>query len=148
MSRLVINDLVLPVVIRILGRNGVNVPSYADIRDDTLLNYLEEECAKNFGIRGQAGDCPDLRRALDEAIARDPQGFEEYIKIVLNRYIALRVDLAKSVKVTDEQKARVIKQIICGEGSGSNDDLSPPDRFTEFRKRQKKNPLYRWVKEN
>ena len=49
MSKTVITDLVLPIIVKQLELMGHSVPTYADIQDETLLEYFEQELNKERG---------------------------------------------------------------------------------------------------
>jgi len=114
MSKKVIHDLVLPIVLRRLQKMGVNYPSYAVIHDEALEEYFEEELLQNFSIRGQNGKCEELEERIKEALERNSEAFEQYIAFLLEKYINLKTTLLA---------ARKIKP--------------PPDRFKDLREKAK-----------
>jgi len=49
MSRTVIHDLVLPIVLKRLQGMGVDIPSYAIIHDETIEDFLDEQLSIILG---------------------------------------------------------------------------------------------------
>jgi hypothetical protein len=116
MSRTVIHDIVLPIVSRIMAEEGY-FSSYrpAEIRDENLEEFLEEEMRRYFGVIGANG-CQHLQEQLEEAKRNDPYAFEYLLRQLLKRYVKLAVKLRKAKKRKNELQG-------------------PPDRFSEQRKR-------------
>lgn len=139
MSRQVIITDIIPIVQRILNKNGANFNSETHIRDENLIEYLHEELSKNFGIRGSASNCKDLEQAILEAKNINPEALEEYVKFLLNKYISLQLKIRKSekTKITPKQAIELLTE-------GKTSPV-PPDRFSDFRK---KNPIGpdRWIR--
>jgi hypothetical protein len=156
MSRMIITDLVLPVVIRELNKKGANIPSYVEVQDNQLIEFFEKELMIHFSICGSKDHCKNLEEAIKEILQRDPESFVEYIKFLLNKYLNLKITLAGMQKI-DPQKLtseNAIKLII-GQGEKENatggiphfNGEVPPDRFTEFRRANRRNPLNKWLPE-
>ena len=99
MSRIVIHDIVMPIVQRILQQT-YSFPGYrhTPIRDLHLEEFLEEELRRHFGVIG-ANDCQHLREQLSEAQRNDPYNFELLIKRLLNRYVQLQTKLRLAKKL-------------------------------------------------
>lgn len=116
MSRTVIHDIVLPIVSKIMAEEGY-FSSYrpADIRDENLEEFFEEEIRRYFGVIGADG-CQHLKEQLEEAKKNDPYAFEYLLRQLLKKYVRLAVRLRKA-------KTR------------KNEFQGPPDRFAEQRKR-------------
>ena len=100
MSRIVIHDIVMPIVQRILQQT-YSFPGYRHtvIRDVHLEGFLEEELRRNFGVIG-ANDCQHLREQLSEAKRNDPYSFELLIRRLINRYVQLQTKLRLAKKLT------------------------------------------------
>ena len=116
MSRIVIQDIVIPIVSRIMHEEHYFHPfERFDIRDERLEEFLEEELRRRFGVIGANG-CQHLREQLEEARKNDPYSFEFLIKELVKKYVKLATQIryAKRIKKTQE---------------------GPPDRFSELRKR-------------
>jgi hypothetical protein len=162
MSRTIITDLVLPVVVRELNKKGANIPSYADIQDNQLLEYLEQELMINFSICGSKDHCKDLEKAIKEARSLSEEEFTAYIQRILNRYINMKIAISGAQKV-DAKKItaeQAIKMVIGEDGKQSpewrefpmNDRSPMPNRFDnlnktdQFRKR-KRNLFDEWLPE-
>jgi hypothetical protein len=115
MSRTVIQDIVIPIVSRIMaeeGYSGSQMP--VEIRDESLEEFLEEEMRKYFGVIG-SNECQHLREQLEEAKKNDPYAFEYLLKQLLKKYVKLSVEMRKA-------KRR------------KNEFQGPPDRFLEQRR--------------
>lgn len=158
MSRHIITDLVLPIVVRELNKQGANIPSYSEIQDNQLLDYLEHELMMNFSICGSKDHCKNLEEAIKEYRARDEASFVEYIKFLLNKYINLKIKLAGVQKIDPlKLTAQQAIKLVIGEDGKSNSSPewrafnktteSPPDRFSEFRKRNRRDPIQKWLPE-
>jgi len=115
MSRTIIQDIVLPIVSRIMAEEGY-FSSYrpVDIRDENLEEFLEEEMRRYFGVIGANG-CQHLKEQLEEAKKNDPYAFEYLLRQLLKKYVKLAVKLRKTKK-------------------RGNEFQGPPDRFSEKRK--------------
>lgn len=115
MSRTIIQDIVLPIVSRIMAEEGY-FSSYrpVDIRDENLEEFLEEEMRRYFGVIGANG-CQHLKEQLEEAKKNDPYAFEYLLRQLLKKYVKLAVKLRKAKK-------------------RGNEFQGPPDRFSEQRK--------------
>ena len=118
MSRRVIHDLVLPIVLRRLDRMGAGISSYDIPHDEALEDFLDEQLSVLLGICGGAKHCEDLERAIKEAKERDPEGFEMLIHQLLEKYINL--------------KTKIIEALLKKKHEG------PPDRFKDLRKNARK----------
>ena len=116
MSRVVIHDLVIPIVIRLLNRMGAGIPSYAIPHDEALEDYLDEQLSVLLGVCGSADHYKELEKAIKEAKARDSEGFEMLIKQLLEKYIKLKTKLIQAFATRKER-------------------AGPPDRFKELRRR-------------
>ena len=116
MSRIVIHDIVVPIVSRIMTEEGY-FGSYrpVDIRDENLEEFLEEEMRRYFGVIGANG-CQHLKEQLEEAKRNDPYAFEYVLRQLLRKYLKLQIKL---------RKGKVKEKALQG----------PPDRFSEQRKR-------------
>ncbi len=116
MSRIVIHDILGPIVSRIISEEGYFGPYRSfDIRDANLEEYLEEAMRRRFGVIG-ANDCQHLREQLEEARRNDPYSFKFLVKDLLEKYVKI------AAKIRQSQTSR--KQ-----------ETGPPDRFSELRKR-------------
>lgn len=142
MSRKIIIQDIIPIVVRLMNKQGANLNSETHIRDENLIQFLEEQLLKNFAICGQANHCTELEQAIKEALERDQQAFQEYIKFLLNKYISLQLTVRNAQKI--EQKLTV-KQVVEMLTDGSGSTKNPPDRFTEFRKQNPYGPE-RWIR--
>ena len=93
MSRRVIEDLVLPIVLRKLNERG-ELPRYSRytlVRDRRLSDFFEEQLVKEFGAIGEVGGrCEALEYILDDLAIRNPSYLEQEIERILNLYISLR----------------------------------------------------------
>jgi hypothetical protein len=156
MSRMIITDLVLPIVMRELNKKGANIPSYAEVQDNQLIEYLESELMVHFSICGSKDHCKDLESAIKEVLQRDRESFTEYIKFLLNKYINLKIMMAGMQKIDPKKitTEQAIKMVIGERGNGMTTPEwrtfgdAPPDRFSEFHRRNKRNPLERWIPED
>lgn len=123
MSRIVIRDIVIPIVEKIIWQQRL----YSDfrrpiIRDPNFEDFLEEELRRRFGVIG-ANDCQHLREQLEEAKKNDPYAFEFLVKHLLEKYISL------AIKIKSARKLKMLEKGL-------------PDRFLEFRR--KYNPYSRY----
>jgi len=116
MSRIVIHDILGPIVSRIISEEGYFGPYRSlDIRDANLEEYLEEAMRRRFGVIG-ANDCQHLREQLEEAKRNDPYALKFLVKDLLEKY----VKLAARIRVNQAHKRL---------------ETGPPDRFSELRRR-------------
>ena len=118
MSRQIIHDVVIPIIIGIMGDDGYFNPLGLDIRDQQLEKFLEEELRRRFGVIG-ANDCQHLKEQLEQAKKNDPFEFNETLRLLLKKYVKLQARLRRAEKMKELEK-------------------SPPDRFMPQRK---KHPL-------
>jgi len=118
MSRKVIHDLVLPLILKELDRMGAGIPSYAIPHDEVLEDFFDEQLSILFSVCGGRNHCQELEKAIKEAQRRDPEAFQQVIKCLLRKYINLKKKLLE---------AKLKKEKLKG----------PPDRFSEQRKRAK-----------
>ena len=114
MSRTVIHDIVIPIVQRIMDREGIGGPRSTVIQDPILEEFLEEAMRMHFGVIG-ANDCQHLREQLEEAIKNDPYAFKFLVNRLLEKYVKL------AAKIRQAKKTRIVEQ-------------GPPDRFSEQRR--------------
>jgi hypothetical protein len=112
LSRIVIRDIVLPVVEKIM-REQKYYTGYGSgfIEDPRLEEFLQEEMRRHFGVIG-ANECQHLKEQLEEAKKNDPYAFEYLLKRLLDKYVKLSVKLR------------------CAKKS----EKGPPDRFSELRR--------------
>lgn len=120
MSRVVIRDIVIPIVQKIMQQQGY-YPGYRTpmIHDTNLEEFLEEELRRRFGVIG-ASDCQHLREQLEQAKKNDPYAFELTIGQLLEEYVKLATNL---------RYAERLKKL--------KENAGPPDRFSELRRRYK-----------
>lgn len=116
MSRIVIRNIVVPIVSRIMVEDGY-LSGYRrfDIRDEHLEEYLEEAMRRRFGVIGSNG-CQHLREQLEEAKKNDPYAFEFLVRQLVQKYVKLTTKIRYGKELEDLEKG-------------------PPDRFSELRKR-------------
>lgn len=143
MSRQVIITDIIPLVVWHLNRMGINLSSETHIRDETLIAFFDEELEKNFSICGSADHCEELKVAIKEARERDEEGFQEYIKLLLDRYIKLQTKLRGAKKLSKNKP--LIKQLVKATTDGKGEGSQPPDRLTDFRKKNPYGPD-RWIR--
>lgn len=112
LSRTVIRDIVIPLVSKILIKDGF-IDQYRTFhfRDRHLEEFLEEEMRRRFGVIGSNGS-QHLRRQLEEAEKNDPYALEFLIRELLEKYVRLAITIRKH-------------EIVAG---------GPPDRFSELRR--------------
>ncbi len=116
MSRIVIRDIVMPIVEKIVMEQMRHAGyGHPIVQDASLEDFLEEEMRRHFGVIG-ANECQHLRDQLEEARKNDPYAFE----FLLRRLVGQYVKLAARIRVTKERE-RLEKE--------------PPDRFLEQLKR-------------
>lgn len=113
MSRQIIRDIVIPVVVKIMREQGY-LFGHVSILDDQLEEFLEEEMRRRFAVSG-ANECQHLKEQLEEALKNDPYAFEFVTKRILEKYVKLAT------------KLRQAKRLEKLEG--------PPDRFSELRRK-------------
>lgn len=113
MSRVVIRDIVLPIVEKIMREQGYS-PRYGHVpvEDARFDEYLEKEMRRYFGVIG-ANECQHLREQLEEAKRNDPYAFEFLIKQLLGEYAKQAIK-----ERTAEMKLKA----------------GPPDRFLQQRR--------------
>ena len=140
MSKKVITDLVLPIILKQLRAMGENISTYDDIKDETILEYFEQELNKALGVTGSVyrSDCPELEERIKEQLRENPEIFERGIRLILEKYINLKMKLATSKKLKPKQ---LIQEIV---GHGSRSTSGPPDRFQDQRKMSPFGPK-RWI---
>jgi hypothetical protein len=113
MSRIVIHDIVMPIVQKILQQtySFPGYTHYATIRDIHLEEFLEEELRRHFGVIG-ANDCQHLREQLSEAKRNDPYSFNLLIRRLINRYVQLqtKLRLAKKLPKSRSRKQDTIEE--------------------------------------
>jgi len=116
LSRGVIQDIVIPIVSRIVREERYLHPlERFDIRDERLEEFLEEELRRRFGVIGANG-CQHLREQLEEARKNDPYSFDFLVKELLKKYVKLATQIRSAERIKKTQEG-------------------PPDRFSELRKR-------------
>ena len=94
MSRKVIEDLVLPIVVRKLCERGElpRYSRYAAISDRRLADFFEEELVKEFGAVGEVGGrCEAREYILEDLAGRSPAYLDAEVERILNLHINLRV---------------------------------------------------------
>ncbi len=130
MSRAIIQDIVLPIVERIIGHTNYYATHRTPlVRDPTLETFLEEEMRRYFGVIG-ANDCQHLKEQLEEAYKNDPYAFEQLIENLLRKFIKLSLKIRTARK---PRKSRELRRIREG----------PPDRFSHLRKKSNLPQCYR-----
>ena len=94
MSRKVIEDLVLPIVVRKLCKQG-ELPRYSrytTISDRRLADFFEEQLVKEFSIVGEVGGkCEALEYILEDLADRNPAYLDAEVERILKLYLNLRV---------------------------------------------------------
>lgn len=116
MSRQIINDVVIPIVSKVMVEDRYVSPhGMPDIRDPNLEEFLEEELRRLFGVIGANG-CQHLKNQLEQAKKNDPFEFEQVIRQLLKKYVKLQVKMRRAKEMKELEK-------------------SPPDRFSEQRRR-------------
>jgi len=118
MSRRVIHDLVLPLVIKRAKKLGIRILPGAVVRDRRLEEFFERRLAETLKVpgrfnKGTAKFCDDLEARLIKARREKREELERLIEILLWEYIDERMALAQ------------IQQ------------TGPPDRFSDLRKKWK-----------
>lgn len=104
MSRLVIRDVVLPIVQRIMWASGpYRSIGHPIIQDHNLEEFLEEELRRYFGVIGANG-CQHLREQLEEAKRNDPYAFEQLLRRLLTMYVKLSVKIRTAKKLQERRK--------------------------------------------
>lgn len=101
MSRMVIRNVIMPIVEKILFQDRRRVL----IRDSTLEAFLEEEMRRYFGVIG-ANECQHLQEQLEEAKRNDPYALEGLVRQLLERYAKLSMKL-KNVKKLKKKRAKI-----------------------------------------
>ena len=89
MSRLVIHDIVIPIVARILERERY-ISGFSVIEDRNLEEFLEEELKLTFSLCGSASFCEKLKEALEQRLREDPKAVEVLIKNLVMKYVKLK----------------------------------------------------------
>jgi len=110
MSRKVIHDLVLPIVLKRLQLMGRKIPSSAIIHDEQLEDFFDEELSKNFSLIGQNGHCEELEERIKEAQERDIIGFQLLIHKLLERYLKLKTVVEQKKSKTKKKKTKKVIQ--------------------------------------
>ena len=109
MSRMVIRDIVIPMIEKIMRQqmlySGYGRPL---VQDSNLEEFLEEEMWRHFGVIG-ANECHHLREQIEQAMKNDPYAFEFLIRKLLEKYVKFAAKIRRA------------------EG--------PPDRFSELRRK-------------
>lgn len=124
LSRMVIRDIVIPIVEKILQQERYHTAyRHPVVRDPNLEEFLEEELRRRFGVIG-ASECQHLREQLEQAKKNDPYAFEFLIGILLNKYVKL------AAKIRHAKKLKELEE-------------GPPDRFSELRRKYKLLGYYR-----
>jgi hypothetical protein len=126
-SRKVVHDLVLPLVIEEMERRGHGTSTYTVVHDDQLEEFYLEQLAKAFGVTGRldrSAACLDLDEKIKQTKKQEPEKFEKLIKILLDKYISLRASLEIAEKTRVKKKK---KPVYTG----------PPDRFQKQREKAK-----------
>jgi hypothetical protein len=115
-SRQIIQDIVIPIVARIMADDGyMSSREMFDLRDPVLEEFLEEELRRRFGIVGANG-CQHLKEQLEQARKNDPFEFDQIVRQILEKYVKLQV------KIRHPRKAMELED-------------GPPDRFSKQRRR-------------
>jgi hypothetical protein len=115
MSRIVIRDIIIPIITKILREEGYVTPyGTFSMADEHLEQFLEEEMRRHFGVIG-ANECQHLREQLEEAKKNDPYAFEFLLRQLLAKYVKMQV------KVRQLKKQPILQ--------------GPPDRFAEQRRK-------------
>jgi len=112
MSRLVIHDIVIPVVEKIMVQDSF-ARSFV-IQDSRLEEFLEEEMRRHFGVIG-ANECQHLKEQLEEAKKNDPFAFEFLLSQLLKKYVRIELSIRHSERLRKLQEG-------------------PPDRFSDLKK--------------
>jgi len=116
LSRMVIRDIVIPIVEKIVQQGFYDGFQRRVIQDPDLEDFLEEEMRRRFGVIG-ANECQHLREQLEEARKNDPYAFEFLISQLLEKYVRLAVKIRSAKKLKEVEKG-------------------PPDRFSELLRRK------------
>jgi hypothetical protein len=101
LSRKVVEDLVLPIVLKKLRKErelppGYNSP-YIIIKDEVLTSFFESQLVKELGVIGEVGGrCEALEYILNDLQERSPKILEELVERILSLYIKLKVIEAKT----------------------------------------------------
>lgn len=103
MSNKVIHDLVLPEIVRRMQSMGHHISTHDIIRDELLETYFREQLEANFQICGSKDRCKQLEEKIKEAKERDPEGWKEYIGVLLERYINLKTTLMTREKIPQKK---------------------------------------------
>lgn len=115
LSRQIIQDVVIPIIISIMGEDGYLNPLRAEVRDQQLEEFLEEELRRRFGVIGADG-CQHLKEQLEQARKNDPFEFTETLRILLRKYVKIQARIRRALKMKEMEKG-------------------PPDRFVPQRRR-------------
>lgn len=116
MSRMVIHDIVIPIVERIMQQHRLYGRLHRPIiHDPNLEEFLEEEMRRRFGVIG-ANDCQHLKEQLEEAKKNDPYAFKYLVERLLKKYVKLSTEIRRA-----ERSKRILE--------------GPPDRFSKLRKK-------------
>ena len=119
MSRRVIRDLVLPIVLKRLEKEGIRVRRYQVVNDEHLEEFLVERLAEALDVPGhfnskKAEFCDDLEEKIIQARRKNWTEFQQLVNKLLDEYIDLKTILLTAKKAEP-----------------------PPDRFSEQRKKAK-----------
>jgi hypothetical protein len=107
MSRKVIEDIVLPIILKQLREEGELPPRYHSprivIKDDRLLDFLESQLVRELGVIGEVGGrCEALEYILTDLQERCPEALEKLVNRILSLYVKLRVIEARALKLERE----------------------------------------------
>lgn len=141
MSRTIIIQDIIPIITNLMNKQGANLSSEVQIRDENLIEFLHNELTTCFSICGSATRCEKLKAAIKEAREHDEIGFIEYIKLLLNKYVQLQLKLRNAQKLEQKLTTEQIVKLL----TDGKPDKSPPDKLTEFRKKNPYGPD-RWIR--
>ena len=119
MSRRIIHDLVLPIILKRLQKLGIHIYRHQVINDKHLEEFFIERLAEALDVPGHFQDkskqhefCDDLEEKIIQARRRNWTEFQQLINKLLDEYIDLKEILLTAKKIEP-----------------------PPDRFSEQRKK-------------
>ena len=94
MSRKVIQDIIMPIVQKLLADQygGPFSDRDVNIQDKQLLEFLESQLTRMYSLAGEIGGrCSQLESILKELQKTNPDHLREIVERLLNLYIKLRL---------------------------------------------------------